>query len=421
MNHSISQHASSDRHSESLRSGRTHAPRILLCSAWQVVNIGDIAHTPGALALLERHLPDSEITLWAYNPLTPAARDLLLRRFPRLQIVEGKLDASGFPTDPDTLAAIDRSDFFLHGSGPATLGWAHAEAFVKRTGRNFGVFGVTYGLYGIPERDTLSRARFVFFRDTVSLALAESEGVHAPRMEWAPDTAFATDLRDDARADAFLAAHDLAEGQFLCCISRLRYTPFWLMPSKNGWPFNPDQHARNEDKKIADHAPLLDAIIAVTRETSMKILICPEDESQMEITRAMLLERLPADVRARCVWRETFWLPDEAISVYRRSAGLFGHEQHSPIMCIGHGIPAIVCRWAEQSSKGIMWRDIGLGDWLFDLDQPDECAGVAPAVLAIARDPAAARAKAERASALVRERFASAMAIVAQEATTVTA
>ena len=36
-------------------------------------------------------------------------------------------------------AAIERSEFFLHGSGPATLGWAHAQAFVRRTGRGFGV------------------------------------------------------------------------------------------------------------------------------------------------------------------------------------------------------------------------------------------------------------------------------------------
>lgn len=391
------------------------APRILLCSAWQVVNIGDIAHTPGALALLEHYLPDSEITLWAFTPLTPAARDLMLRRFPHLQIVEGQLNAQGEPTDPATIAAIERSDFFLHGSGPATLGWAHAEAFMRRTGRGFGVLGVTYGLYGTPERATLSRARFIFFRDSVSLDRAKEDGVHAPVMEWAPDTAFANDLRDDARAAMFLAAHDLDKGNFLCCISRYRFTPFWCMPGK-AVPFHAQNHARNEEKKVADHAPLLDAITAVVRETPMKILLCPEDESQMEITRTMLLERLPADVRARVVWRETFWLPDEALSVYLRSAGLFGHEQHSPILCISHGLPAIVCRWAEQSSKGIMWRDIGLGEWLFDLDLPAEAAGVAPAVLAMARDPAAARAKAAAASELVRQRLAQAMTIVAQEA-----
>jgi polysaccharide pyruvyl transferase WcaK-like protein len=385
--------------------------RILLCSAWQVVNIGDIAHTPGALALLEHYIPDAEITLWTFNPLTPEARSLILRRFPRVTIVGGKLNSDGEPTDPATIAAIERSDFFLHGSGPATLGWAHAEAFARRTGRGFGVLGVTYGLYGCPERETLNRARFVFFRDSVSLERAKREGVDAPVMEWAPDTAFAFDLTADAKAQEFLAAHGLEDGQFLCCISRYRHTPFWLMPSKV-LPFDPTKHARNEEKKDADHAPLLDAIIAVARETSLKIVLCPEDETQMTITHDMLLKRLPDDVRAKVVWRDTFWLPDEALSVYRRSAGLFGHEMHSPIMCIGSGIPAIVCRWEEQSSKGTMWRNIGLRDWLFDLDRPDESARVARTVLALARNPAEARDKAAQASTFVRERFREVMAII---------
>ena len=154
------------------------------------------------------------------------------------------------------------------------------------------------------------------------------------------------------------------------------------------------------------------AIIAVARESPMKILLCPEDDSQMKITREMLFDRLPEDVCGKVVWRDTFWLPDEAVSVYQRSAGLFGHEMHSPIMCIGHGIPAIVCRWAEQSTKGIMWRDIGLGEWLFDLDQPDEAAQVAAAVLDMAKDPSTARAKAEQAASLVRKRFQQSMAVV---------
>lgn len=391
------------------------APRILLCSAWQVVNIGDIAHTPGALAAIEEFIPGAEVALWLFNPLTPEARAMMLRRFPRLQIVEGKLDSRREPTAPEVLAAMDRADFFLHGSGPATLAWAHAEAFARRTGRGFGIFGVTYGLYGIPEKATLSRARFVYFRDSVSLARAQADGVRAPLMEWAPDTAFAADLRDDARAAAFLHRHGLAEGQFLCCISRYRFTPFWLIPSK-GEPLHPARHARNEEKKIADHAPLLAAIIAVVRETDLRVLLCPEDETQMAITREMLLEKLPSDVRPRVVWRETFWLPDEAISVYRRAAGLFGSEMHSPIMCIGHGVPANVCRWEEQSSKGIMWRDIGLGDWLFDFDVAAEAQAMPAAVLALARDPAAAKRRAEAARARVRERFRATMSVVAREA-----
>ncbi|MEJ7592816.1 MAG: hypothetical protein WKF77_14810 [Planctomycetaceae bacterium] len=35
--------------------------KILLRSSWQTVNIGDIAHTPGMLALLEKHRPDAGV------------------------------------------------------------------------------------------------------------------------------------------------------------------------------------------------------------------------------------------------------------------------------------------------------------------------------------------------------------------------
>src|SRR5437588_1212430 len=115
----------------------------------------------------------------------------------------------------------------------------------------------------------------------------------------------------------------------------------------------------------------------------------------MAVNKEMLFDKLPDDVKTKVVWRENYWLTDEALSTYVRSAGLFGAEMHSLIMCIGSGIPAIVCRWAEQTSKGTMWRDIGLGDWLFDLDREEDRTRVAPAVLAMAKDPTRAKAKAE--------------------------
>ncbi|MEZ0387693.1 MAG: polysaccharide pyruvyl transferase family protein, partial [Verrucomicrobium sp.] len=101
------------------------------------------------------------------------------------------------------------------------------------------------------------------------------------------------------------------------------------------------------------------------------------------------------------VWRDKYWLTDEALSVYNKSAGLFGNEMHSPIMCISSGIPAVVCRWDEQTTKGFMWRDIGLSEWLFTMDNEDEVSKIASTVLAIAKDPAAAKAKAAKARGLV--------------------
>jgi hypothetical protein len=194
----------------------------------------------------------------------------------------------------------------------------------------------------------------------------------------------------------------LEEGRFLCCIPRLRNTPYWTIPAKKA-PLDPQKHARNEAMKEHDLAPLREAIVEVVRQTSMKVLICPEDETQMAIGREMLFDKLPDSVKAGVVWRENYWLTDEALSTYVRSAGLFGAEMHSPIMCVGNGIPAIVCRWKEQTSKGIMWRDIGLGRWLFNMDEDDEIPGIVPAVLSLAKDPAAAKSLALQAQTFVRQ------------------
>jgi hypothetical protein len=112
------------------------------------------------------------------------------------------------------------------------------------------------------------------------------------------------------------------------------------------------------------------------------------------------------------VWRQQYWLTDEAISTYRMSAGLFGHEMHSPIMCIGNGVPAIVCRWAEQTSKGLMWRDIGLDDWLFDFDRESERRKLALAVLSMISDPAAAKNRVLRAQKIVTDRQKATMQIL---------
>lgn len=379
------------------------SPRILLRSSWQVFNIGDIAHTPGVLTLIEKYIPEAEVRLWASPDLSEEVMAMEHRRFPKLQIVKGTIDASGKASNAALQDTLNWCDFLLHGSGPSLVASKDVAAFVQHIRKPFGVYGITHGSFqsGTNDKELLNQAQFVYFRDTPSLKLAQSEGVKAPVMGFAPDGAFACDLRDDAKATAFLRAHQLREGQFLCCLARLRFTPYWKYRNQ---PFNAERHARNEAMAEHDMAPLRAAITAVVRETKLNVLLCPEDLSQMEVSKQWVYDKLPDDVKPRVVWREKFWLTDEALSVYVRSAGLFGLEQHSPIMAVANGIPAIVGRFAEQTSKGFMWRDIGLGDWLFDFDQEAEIARYVPAVLALAKNPAAAKAKIANARKFIAQR-----------------
>ena len=287
---------------------------ILLRSSWQTVNIGDIAHSPGVLALCEKYLPDVEVRLWASN-VGDGVKEMIQRRFPNLQII----------LSSDTLAlkkAFTECEFLLHGSGPYLVADKDVERWIKETGKPFGVYGITLTEAPADIVRILNQAKFVFFRDTVSLELAKSKGIKAPIMEFGPDGAFGCDLRNDAAAMKFMAETGLEEGKFMCVIPKYRRTPYWEIPSKNA-SYNEATDKRNQEMKEHDLKPYRDAIIALVRETPMKVLICPEDMTQVKLGKEMLYDTLPEDVKKKVVWRNRFWLTDEALSVYVRSAGYF--------------------------------------------------------------------------------------------------
>ena len=78
---------------------------------------------------------------------------------------------------------------------------------------------------------------------------------------------------------------------------------------------------------------------------------------------------MPEDIKKNCVWRDSFWLPDEATSVYKQSRAMVCSEPHSLIMAVANNIPSIHVKQATDTRKGQMWRDIGLGDWYFFMDE----------------------------------------------------
>ena len=141
----------------------------------------------------------------------------------------------------------------------------------KATGKPYGIYGITFSSQGStstkPAAESsisktitiLSGAKFAYFRDSASLELAKKKGCTCPLMDYGPDGAFAVDLADDAKAEAFLKANGLEHGKFLCCIPRLRFTPYWTIPEKKAKP-DPVKQARNDAMRDHDGKPLLDAV-----------------------------------------------------------------------------------------------------------------------------------------------------------------
>ena len=378
------------------------APKtILLRSGWQTENIGDIAHTPGVLHLLEQHLPEAQVILWS-NALDHGVREMLQLRFPKLEMVSGE--------PANVIDAFDRADFLLHGSGPSVVAWKHVEAWRKHSSKPYGVFGVTITLeseaasvaMGPDLRSVIEGARFVFTRETRSLENLQQAGIEGPELGFVPDGTFSVDVRNEAAALSYLEENGLEEDRFIAVIPRLRYTPYQEF-KKVDWSEEKIQQrtAANEAHAEADHAKLRVVIERWIRETGGKALLCPEMTYETGIIDPLLYDPLPADVKSSVVRRKEYWLTDMAASVYARAAAVVSFECHSPIIAASMGTPCFYVHQPEDGIKGTMWKDVGLQSFEVEKDSGD---AIAEAVLAVHADPEAARAKVEKGVEFARER-----------------
>ncbi|MBN1671629.1 MAG: polysaccharide pyruvyl transferase family protein [Kiritimatiellae bacterium] len=367
--------------------------KILLRSSWQTVNIGDIAHTPGILALLDRHLPQAAVTLWP-NELSDAVHAMLLARFPRLRMAD---------TPERQSAALAECDFFLHGSGPGLCG--HKEAArARKAHKPYGFAGITLSDEELAKHRTiLAESEFIFCRDTDSLAALEATGMAGPRTAFGPDATFALDLRDDAAAERLMAEHGLEPGKFLCVVPRLRYTPYWEIYTGRD-RFVAEKDAINRQYAELDHAKLREAITEWVRQVQTRVFLVPEMTYVVSRLRALLFDGLPDDVKRHVAVIDRYWLTAEAASVYARAAAVLSMEMHSPIMALAAGTPAVLVRQPTDTRKGQMWRDIGLTEWIFEVDRSTG-AQIADRIVALGRDPTHARAKAAVALAYAQARM----------------
>ena len=380
------------------RAADTPGKHLLLRSSWQTVNIGDIAHTPGMLSLLEMHRAKDRVTLWP-GDLSAEVEKLLITRFPKLVIAKTKADQE---------AALRACDFFLHGSGPGLVGRKEAR-LARDAGKAYGFAGITLSDAELKnERDLLAGAKFIFTRDTDSLKALQKARITGPKAAFGPDATFALDLRDDAAADKLLRQFQLEPGKFLCAVPRLRWTPYWEIRPQSVKP-NPERIAENEAFADRDHSKLRAGIVAWVKETKMKVFIVPEMTYEVPRLKPLLYDPLPVDVKPSVAVLDRYWLTAEAASVYAKAAAVVSFEMHSPIIAIANSTPAIHLRQPTDTRKGQMWRDVGLDKWIFEID---DTTGemIADRVVAIGRDLQTARKTAEKARAFAQERMAAMVA-----------
>ena len=341
---------------------------ILLISGWQDVNIGDIAHTPGLLHVLETFLPDTEIILWKRSRSTEVEK-LLRQNFPKVKIIHGGVDDKHNVDSPEVLAAFDKADLMLHGSGPSIVARAHLKAWAKHSDKPFGIFGTTIQHINDDLAQLLKKAAFIYTRETQSLEILKEHGINNDHITFAPDATFFLNLKNDNKANTFLKEHGLDEKKFICAIPRLRYTPYHEIRKVN-WSESKikDLEETNERFKEVDHAKLRQAMIAWVRETGNKVLVCPEMTYQVDIMDELLIDPLPEDVKPFVVKRG-YWMPDEAASVYNKAHTILSFECHSPIMALATGTPSFYLRQPEDTIKGQMYYDLGFKDWVFEIEE----------------------------------------------------
>ena len=248
-----------------LHAAGTRPRRILLYNGWQTENIGDVAHAPGILALLEKHLPEAEITLWPhYHHLPPEEVAMLTRRFPKLRIVAGQLDAGG------RAARRDRG-----GDGRGRLLPPRVGAGDDRVAADRGVPQADGpGLRRVRRhlralRDAgegAAQRRGVPLLPRLGVAGAGQAGRRSGRRSWSsartrssrstsatmPAPRRISEGRGWRRGDSSSACRSSASRRPGCTGRRRR-------------PFDEPKHARNEAMKEHDHAPLREAITSITR------------------------------------------------------------------------------------------------------------------------------------------------------------
>jgi hypothetical protein len=229
-------------------------------------------------------------------------------------------------------------------------------------------------------------------------------------IDFGPDATWAMHIADEEAATRRLQKHRLEPERFICVVPRLRYTPYHQIRLNHGWSDEKIAQVESHNARYveSDASKLRDVIIRWVRETGYRVLLCPEMTYQLDLLEPYLYAPLPEDVRPHVSFMDEFWLPDEASSLYARACAVISCECHSPIMAIVNKTPAFYVRQPEDTIKGQMYPDLGLGDWMYEIESSTG-EEVADGLMRTHNDPSGTQEMIRGALSTAEKRFAEAM------------
>jgi polysaccharide pyruvyl transferase WcaK-like protein len=300
-------------------------------------------------------------------------------------------------TNPEAARAFTDAGFVLYTSGTTlnfgrmgvrdlrgfTLRYAMPLLIARAHGIPYGVNAQSFDALDWPAslifQPLFRDARFVYCRDPDSLEYLRQQNLLCPRSGWRPDTTFFFNGFDDAWADQFMQAHGLKKGRFITVTIR--------SADQKG----PLAGTMTAEREQAIMARVRRFIEDWNHRTGLPVVLAPEVASEVEAAHRNIFLKLSPAAQKKCVEMEKFWTTEQAYSLYRRAQTVVSMEMHSVIMALSLGTPVLMPQFSENGRKVWMLEELGLRDWIFDIDEPAVNGALLDAALLIHKDPAAAQ------------------------------
>lgn len=288
---------------------------------------------------------------------------------------------------PRALQAFAESGFLVFSSGTVlNFGrlqvrdfWNYALHFAmplmlaRHLGLPYGINAHSFDAIDWPVdrvlRPIFKEARFVYGRDGDSVEYLRQRDLHNAREGYRPDTSFFFSVRNAEWAEEFLRRNNLSERGFLVLITRhsaLQFDKETEWDKVGGDPTAGSVSLERQEAQMAKLRAFLESWIA---ETGVPVLMALETRAAREPMRHWLDRDLSEQARNSMVWLEEFWASEEAFSVYERARIIMSMEMHSMIMGVKARTPVVHIPFRECGRKAHMLKDLGLGDWLVDIDE----------------------------------------------------